>query len=274
MPTLRDVPDPPAAQTATQAQAQEQAVEQALAQQAQAQQAAQATEQVNVQPPPADAPPAPGAAAPFAVNVPGMGPVVPMTRDQVRAFDRRGELLSDQLQSAQGRRKELIRELSSTTSPAVKTGIEERIRFLDERLLSLEKDISENSAMKASVAANLRVSSSAEPPPAPSGKQAASGGFFGSFYGIALVIVATIAASRFLGRRRSSAGSATPSPETEARLQQVEQAIDAVAIEIERVSEGQRFITKMLREGQPIPDFAAGRSPEAVGIRRDAESPR
>lgn len=36
-----------------------------------------------------------------------------------------------------------------------------------------------------------------------------------------------------------------------ARLERMEQALDAVAIEIERISEGQRFTTKLLAERQP-----------------------
>ena len=35
-------------------------------------------------------------------------------------------------------------------------------------------------------------------------------------------------------------------PELVARLERIEQAVDAVAIEIERISEGQRFTTKLL----------------------------
>jgi hypothetical protein len=35
---------------------------------------------------------------------------------------------------------------------------------------------------------------------------------------------------------------------TEARLERMEQAVDAIAIEIERISEGQRFTTKLLSE--------------------------
>ena len=34
------------------------------------------------------------------------------------------------------------------------------------------------------------------------------------------------------------------------RLTRMEQAIDAMAVEIERISEGQRFTTKLLAEGQ------------------------
>src|SRR5918999_1501112 len=37
-------------------------------------------------------------------------------------------------------------------------------------------------------------------------------------------------------------------PEVAARLERIEQAVDAVAIEVERISEGQRFTTKLLSE--------------------------
>ncbi|HEX3866367.1 MAG TPA: hypothetical protein VHV78_06415 [Gemmatimonadaceae bacterium] len=37
-------------------------------------------------------------------------------------------------------------------------------------------------------------------------------------------------------------------PEVSARLERMEQAIDSIAIEVERISEGQRFTTKLLSE--------------------------
>jgi hypothetical protein len=40
----------------------------------------------------------------------------------------------------------------------------------------------------------------------------------------------------------------TVPPEVVARLERIEQAVDAVAIEVERISEGQRFTTKLLSE--------------------------
>ncbi|HEU4995330.1 MAG TPA: hypothetical protein VFT29_10950 [Gemmatimonadaceae bacterium] len=42
--------------------------------------------------------------------------------------------------------------------------------------------------------------------------------------------------------------SAQKSTVTEARLERIEQAVDSIAIEIERISEGQRFTTKLLSE--------------------------
>ena len=37
-------------------------------------------------------------------------------------------------------------------------------------------------------------------------------------------------------------------PDVTSRLERIEQAVDAIAIEVERISEGQRFTTKLLTE--------------------------
>jgi len=50
--------------------------------------------------------------------------------------------------------------------------------------------------------------------------------------------------------RRMDARIAAPvsSSETNARLERIEHAIDAMAVEVERIAEGQRFTTKLLSE--------------------------
>ncbi|HEX9310823.1 MAG TPA: hypothetical protein VF887_08420 [Gemmatimonadaceae bacterium] len=52
--------------------------------------------------------------------------------------------------------------------------------------------------------------------------------------------------------RRMDAESRNPRIPTEvsARLERIEQSLDAVAVEVERISEGQRFTTKLLSEGR------------------------
>jgi hypothetical protein len=45
-------------------------------------------------------------------------------------------------------------------------------------------------------------------------------------------------------------------PDTAARLERIEQAIDAMSIEVERIAEGQRFVTRLM----------ADRSPERVAL--------
>lgn len=49
--------------------------------------------------------------------------------------------------------------------------------------------------------------------------------------------------------RYMSGGQAVGAGATDARLERIEQAVDAIAIEIERISEAQRFTTKLLSEG-------------------------
>ena len=46
------------------------------------------------------------------------------------------------------------------------------------------------------------------------------------------------------------------------RLERMEQSIDAIAIEVERISEGQRFTTKLLADRVPAPDAVATNRPE------------
>lgn len=41
------------------------------------------------------------------------------------------------------------------------------------------------------------------------------------------------------------------SPQTDERLERIEHAIDAMAVEVERISEGQRFVTRLLSERAP-----------------------
>jgi hypothetical protein len=47
--------------------------------------------------------------------------------------------------------------------------------------------------------------------------------------------------------------SALPLSGIEDRLDRIERAVDAIALEVERVSEGQRFVTKLLAEKAPPP---------------------
>lgn len=47
---------------------------------------------------------------------------------------------------------------------------------------------------------------------------------------------------------RDSAAQRGASSETDHRLERIEHAIDAMAVEVERISEGQRFVTRLLSE--------------------------
>ncbi len=54
--------------------------------------------------------------------------------------------------------------------------------------------------------------------------------------------------ARGFARRLEQGGPPKMSPDVLARLERMEQAIDSIAVEVERISEGQRFTTKLLAE--------------------------
>jgi len=72
-----------------------------------------------------------------------------------------------------------------------------------------------------------------------------------------------------LARRIWRGGKRAPSFDFESspRLQRMEQAIESIAIEVERIGEAQRFTTKVLTDRQP--ESVANRIPSAQTARRD-----
>jgi hypothetical protein len=64
--------------------------------------------------------------------------------------------------------------------------------------------------------------------------------------------------------KRWERGSIAPpptSPELIGRLERIEQAVDSIAIEVERISESQRFVTKLMAE-QEKKRLASGTPPQ------------
>jgi hypothetical protein len=70
-------------------------------------------------------------------------------------------------------------------------------------------------------------------------------------FATAIICAIGIPLARAYSRRMDAEGKNPRIPEEVARrLERMEQAIDSVAIEVERISEGQRFTTKLLSEGK------------------------
>ena len=66
-------------------------------------------------------------------------------------------------------------------------------------------------------------------------------------------------------RRVSLAGFSKPSADADARMARIENAIESVAVEVERISEGQRFTSKLLSEGAAQQANSAINAPENLG---------
>jgi hypothetical protein len=66
-----------------------------------------------------------------------------------------------------------------------------------------------------------------------------------SFAGSTVFVLARAVARRIEGRPQQQSAIA---PETAMRIERMERALESVAIEVERISESQRFLTKVLTD--------------------------
>jgi hypothetical protein len=185
------------------------------------------------------------------------------TRADIRALETRGESLSSQLLSAQGRREEIVNELKNTTDPVVRKGLEQRLNVLDNRLAQLELDIAANSRMRAAIPGTNLLTETREAPRPMEGSPIpglSQGGFIAITIVFTIFVLAPIAIAY---ARRLWRKPVAPIPNAQLqvqneRMERMEQAIDAVAIEVERISEGQRFVTQLLSKAE-TPALEIGR---------------
>jgi len=195
---------------------------------------------------PAQAPP-----PPVSVTVPGADgkPVtlaIPTSADQVQALLAQREELAGQLSNVSSRRSSLAAELRETQDPAARTGLEQRLALLDQRILQIETDLATTGRQVSSAPAEL-VSLAHQNSPHEDDYEGGlfAGGF--SVLGAAVVFF-------FFARRRWKRGAARAPAQlggdSGPRLERLEHGMDAIALEIERISEGQRFVTKLLSESQ------------------------
>jgi hypothetical protein len=73
--------------------------------------------------------------------------------------------------------------------------------------------------------------------------------------GLAIVSGTVITLARtFVNRNQVQGARPAELKQIEDRLARIEQAIDAMAVETERISEGQRFTTRLLAESRRVPE--------------------
>lgn len=200
-----------------------------------------------VQPPP---PPVPEMPAP-----PGLiGQPTGSPRAVFDAAQQQREVLGEYMSRLLNRRGDVMDNLrSGQVGPSEREALEAHLKQLNTSIIEMEKQIAQADAQVARAAgipgSTVRESRNTRdegPPEA----MFIIGAAFG---GIAMCIVA-VAWARRLWRGATTTVAQIPAA-FEARFTRLEQSLDAVAIEVERVSEGQRFLTRV---------FSTGQNPRAV----------
>ncbi len=163
------------------------------------------------------------------------------------ALTNQREVLGDQLNQLENHRGELNRELQNgRVQGASKVGIENRIMNIDKRIADLEKQISGVDAQIATTAAvpgavivrHENMNNNGPPEEA---------FVLGALFMVIVLLPMSLAMARRIWKRTGTVASSIPA-DLMARLGRIEQAVDTSAVEIERIGEGQRFVTKLFSE--------------------------
>lgn len=165
--------------------------------------------------------------------------------------------LEDQREELQEQRQELVQRIrQGTVSEADRTGIDQQIVLVDQQLAAKQIAIAE---AQAQVAVSAAVPGATVQPPRPPDRLNATDVFeAGTVIFTILAIPLVLAWARRIWRR-SSVTINLP-PELTERIGGMERAIDTVALEVERIGEGQRFVTQLMAgRAQPAEQLARGR---------------
>lgn len=191
-------------------------------------------------------PKAPG--APYTVAAPVQG--VPTNLAELKVLRAKRSEVSDQITNVQSRRKSLADQLKSA-DPAARKGLEDRLTVIDDRIIRMERDLDHTGDALANTSPVLLSAESALPlvtdiPRIVTQEIVPIVAILSVF----VLAPMAVAFSRFIWRRAGAPPRQQVLSEQAAqqRLDQLQQAVDTIAIEVERISEGQRFITKALGE--------------------------
>lgn len=201
-------------------------------------------------------------ATPTAPTPPQLTLVTPAQLADLRA--RRSEI-SSQIGNITSRREEIASQLRSAIPGADQAGLAGRLAVIDARIATLESDL--ESTGRELIAARGAVAGTIEDSSNPQTTVLDSDQTTGIIivFTLAVLMPLSIAWARSILRRGKYA-TEQPSRELTLRLDRMEEGIEAIAIEVERISEGQRFVTKVIGQGAAQP-VAIARG-EAVPLER------
>ena len=224
---------------------------------------------------------------------------VPQTRAELQALIARRDELQQQLRDADDRRVNLAAQLGRTPSEA-RTPVSERVTALDGRITQLERQIAQLDGAISTAMSDAKLTQGQglleqAPQPAQPPQPPQQPGFPGAdvapppgeagtavppregispdaervlvFGGMAAIVFAALSgyvAWRMAVRRFRQMGGGANS----AHMAQLQQSVDAIALEVERISENQRYVTKIVNglgagAAEPVQQAAAEREPRA-----------
>lgn len=203
-------------------------------------------------------------------------PGVDASQAVYRAFNAQRQELAGQLEKLEDKRRGMTNQLREQSGGGPdKSGIEQRIAEIDKRIADVDKQLA---AADQSVAKAAAIPGAVQPPPEPRERDGPPEEVYvlsGMFIVAAVLFPLSVALARRIWRRGAVAAIAFPQELAE-RLTRVDQAIDSIAIEVERIGEGQRFVTRVMSENgralsaSAVAPLHEGALPEKVKVPRES----
>ncbi|HEX4935983.1 MAG TPA: hypothetical protein VFV33_22540 [Gemmatimonadaceae bacterium] len=170
--------------------------------------------------------------------------------------------------------EQLTQQLVPGLSDAKETAITSQLEAAQERLSSLQAQLDQALGVTAAQPAAV-IAPQIPPEMIPPAAENITYAFFTTVAIVAIGVPLVRAFARWLDRRGAAPSAAIPSDLAQ-RLDRLEQGVDAIAIEVERVSEGQRFANKLMGEMRALPapnaleQWPQGAPKEGVPVERRA----
>lgn len=211
-------------------------------------------------PPTPPTPPSPDVAPAARAGQVVVEPPVVGPAELLQAMQARRRELREQLESLEEKRDELNDQVRENRNQGLEiAGLEARIKETDLRISAVDQQL----AMADAEVARAAAVPGAAIPDIPHEMVHRDGPpeevfVLGGFFIVCVMMPIAIAYARRVWKRSAAAVAAIPSDLAD-RLRGIEQAIEAMATEVERIGEGQRFMSRLFTERQPAAD------PRALG---------
>lgn len=228
-------------------------------------------------PPPATAPSAP----PPTVSVRVPGPdgtervITAAPADAYRGAVRQRDEIRDQLDTVEDRRDDVAQEIAQTSNrtdggQADLAGLKSRLAELDGQIVALERLLAVANDRVAQLAGVPGAIVEVPRPPRDRTPEIAAIGIVGT---CVLLFPVALAWARRLWKQAGQPPAPGVPRELVERVGRMEQALDTVAIEVERMSEAQRYLTRVLTEdGRALGAGAA--KPVEMSVKETVGAPR
>ena len=213
---------------------------------------------------------------PPVVHVPGQGVMVfpggdgASPQDVYQALKAQRRELGNQLENLEDRRRDLSQRLEEPmVGGADRKGLEGRITEIDQRISLIDKQIAES---EAQIARQAAVPGAAVEPRVPRREGPPEEVFvLGGMFIFVVLLPISIALARRIWRRGVATITKLPAELTE-RLSRLEQGVDAVAVEVERIGEGQRYMARLMGDDPSLRAVGAGAAEPVEVKAREADA--